>query len=406
MRLKRLILFFLSAFAAPLFSLAINDSIPSGFKLKPEWRVGATIGADYVIGTDDFLRGANVEGANIDASFNGNLNAGFAFNPQTREGMLYKGVYQGVGLGMRTFFHKSLMGNPGSAYVFQGAPFANFGSKWHLGYEWKFGVAFGWHHTDDDPIVISSVISTAVTAHMGVAIKLQYDLSDNFILSAAIEGTHFSNGNTSWRNAGLNSVGASLGVAYVINPQKTSFSTPIALAEEADRKRWFYDIMVFGAFRKRVVILPSSIYTDNLYRKDVITPGRYPVIGMQFAPSIVLNRWVAVGPALDVQWDKSADLSEYWIPKPVEEGLYFSHVPFGKQISVGLSAHAELTAPIFSVNAGIGYNIVNPKGDRAFYQSLTIKTFVTRNIYLNIGYRLGAFKDPNHLMLGVGYRFL
>lgn len=394
---------FCSFFSIITIPVLANDSIPSGFSVKPQWEIGVNMASDYVFGTDSYLRGTNIEGENIDASLSGALRAGFTFNSGSREGMLYKGLYQGVGLGIRTFFHKSLLGTPGSAYVFQGAPFAHFGNKVHLGYEWKFGVAFGWHHTGYESWDNTSVISTAVTAHMGVALKLQYDLSDHFILSLGLEGTHFSNGNTSWRNAGLNSGGISIGASYVINPQPAK-KAPEELKEEADRKRWFYDIMAFGAWRKRVFYLPECSYTQHLDRLDAVAPGTYPVFGVQFAPSISLNRWVAVGPALDVQWDKSADMSRHWIEKPIGEGYSFSHIPFGNQISVGLSAHAELTAPIFSVNAGIGYNIVNPKGDKAFYQSLTVKTFVTKHIYLNVGYRLGAFKAPNHLMLGVGYR--
>lgn len=84
--------------------------------------------------------------------------------------------------------------------------------------------------------------------------------------------------------------------------------------------------------------------------------------------------------------------------------IRFRRPPFGKQISIGLSAHAELTMPVFSVNAGMGYDIINPKGNKAFYQSLAVKTFVSRNIYLNVGYRLGSFKDPQNLMLGIGVR--
>ena len=61
-------------------------------------------------------------------------------------------------------------------------------------------------------------------------------------------------------------------------------------------------------------------------------------------------------------------------------------------------------SPIFSVNAGVGYDFVNPKGDKRFYQSLALKTFVTDKLYLNVGYRLGDFKDPQNLMLGLGLR--
>ncbi len=88
-----------------------------------------------------------------------------------------------------------------------------------------------------------------------------------------------------------------------------------------------------------------------------------------------------------------------------DEYLKFERQPLGKQISLGISAHAELTMPIFSVNAGIGYEIINPVGYNRFYQSLTLKTFLTRHVYLNVGYRLGDFKNPQNLMLGIGVRF-
>ncbi len=396
-----------SLFSPSVYSVGITtpDSIPSGFHSKPEWSVGTELEGDYVIPTDVFFTGANVEGRNISGSLGGAVRGAFRFNPDSREGMLYPDLYQGVGLGIKTFFRKKLIGNPGMFYVLQGAPFHHFSSRLSLGYEWKFGIAFGWHHTDNEIMETASTISTAVTAHMGVALKLNYTLSPRWLLSLGIEGTHHSNGNTSWRNGGLNAAGLSVGASYILNPLGNPQAPPEELIEEADKKRWFYDIMIFGAWRQRVFYLPeNSIYTEGLERFDAMAPGKFPVFGVQFAPAISLNRWVAVGPALDMQWDKSANLSNHWIEGPIDDGYYFSHIPVKEQISVGISAHAELTTPIFAINAGIGCNIINPKGDKAFYQSLTVKTFVTDNIYLNVGYRLGEFKDPHNLMLGIGYR--
>ena len=40
-----------------------------------------------------------------------------------------------------------------------------------------------------------------------------------------------------------------------------------------------------------------------------------------------------------------------------------------------------------------------------FYQILALKTYVTRHLFLHVGYQLSKFKDPNNLMLGIGYRF-
>ena len=117
-----------------------------------------------------------------------------------------------------------------------------------------------------------------------------------------------------------------------------------------------------------------------------------------------LNRWVAIGAALDVQWDESAGLAPYWIEGSSDENIKFERPPFMKQVSAGLSAHAELTVPIFSVNAGLGYDVLSPRGNNRFYQSLTLKTFVTDKLFLHVGYRLGDFKEPQNLMLGLGVR--
>ncbi len=111
-----------------------------------------------------------------------------------------------------------------------------------------------------------------------------------------------------------------------------------------------------------------------------------------------------MGPSLDMQWDESSNLEPYWVEGTMGADTKFERPPFSKQLSIGLSAHAELIMPIFSVNAGIGYGLVTPKGEKRFYQSLALKTFLTEKIFINVGYRLGGFKDPQNLMLGMGIR--
>ncbi len=375
----------------------VADNIPSGFSRPLSWRVGAELSGGMVPGTNSFLRGDNVDNQNINSTLSGDIRADFSFNPSTREGLLYKGLYQGIGLGMNTFFANGLLGNPMSAYVYQGAPIVHFSDRLWLGYEWQFGAAFGWKYYDQDSAPDNAVVSTPVTAHMGLGIKLNYRLSDRWQLTAGVNARHYSNGNTSWPNAGLNSLGASVGVAYVINPQKSTTTTDAALEEAADRGRWFYDVVAYVAYRRRVAFIGEPAEPE-------LCPGKFGVAGVLFSPMRKLNRWAAVGPGLCLQWDESADLSTYWVNGTWGDELKFHRPPFVKQISVGLSAHAELTMPIFAVNIGMGYNVVNPKGDRAFYQSLTLKAFVLKNLYFNVGYRLGSFKEPQNLMLGLGFR--
>lgn len=376
----------------------IGDTVPSAFSRNLQWRIGAEINPAWVPATNGFLKGNNPELKKINSGLSGDLRADFSFNPSTREGMLYKDLYQGIGVGVNSFFSNFLLGTPVSTYVYQGAPIKHFSNKLWLGYEWQFGAAFGWKHFNQETAENNAAVSTSVTAHMGLGLKLHYKISDRWQVSAGILANHYSNGNTSWPNAGVNSVGATIGIAYVINPQKgNELPSDNAMTEEADKGKWLYDIIAYGAVRKRVVSVGNP-------PEPQLCPGKFAIAGVQFSPLRKLNRWVAAGPSLDLQWDESAGLSPYWVDGSSGDLIKFRRPPFGKQISVGVSALAELTMPIFSVNAGIGYDIINPEGDKAFYQSLTLKTFVSRNVSLNVGYRLGSFKDPQNLMLGIGVR--
>lgn len=405
---KKLINIYCVAVAVLSASLTAHaDTIPSAFSRPLEWRMGAELTASGVPGSNSFLRGENPENKRISARLAADIRADFSFNPSTREGMLYPGLYQGIGLGVNTFFSNSLLGTPVSAYVYQGAPIVSISDRLWLGYEWQFGAAFGWKHFEDkvddsDNNVIpntenNNAVSTSVTAHMGLGLKLHYTLSDRWHMSFGVTVHHNSNGNTSWPNAGVNSIGASVGIAYVLNPQEKTHASDTELEREADRHRWLYDIVAYGAWRKRVV-------TVGYNEEPQLCPGRFGVIGAQFSPMLRLNRWVAVGPSLDMQWNEGAALAGYWVEGSYKENILFERPPFGKQLSMGLSAHAELTMPIFSVNAGLGYDFLSPEGEKRFYQSLTLKTFVTEKLFLNVGYRLGSFKDPQNLMLGVGVR--
>lgn len=387
------------------------DTVPSAFSRPVQWRIGAEISSAFVPGTSSYLEGNNPADKPIDAGLSGSIRADFSFSPATREGILYRGAYQGIGISLGSYVDDGVLGTPVSAFVYQGAPIARFSNRLWLGYEWQFGAAFGWKHSNEEVAENNAVVSTAVTAHMGLGVKLHYRLSDKWQMSVGIGANHYSNGNTSWPNAGVNTIGASIGIARVINPDNDDFVAGAVsgnvksasgneyseLKKEADHHRWLYDIMVFGAWRKRIVNVGEPVESE-------LIPGRFGILGIQLSPMYRLDRRFAVGPALDVQWDESAGLTPYWVDGSYDDNIKFERPPLGKQLSVGVSGHAELTMPIFTINAGLGYDIVCPNGNKHFYQSLALKTFLTKKLYLNVGYRLGGFKEPQNLMLGFGVR--
>lgn len=222
---------------AALIATAANDSIPSGFSRPLNWRVGVEAAGAFVPGTNDFLRGDNPERKNVSASLSGAVRADFTFGHGTKERLVYKDVYQGVALGAESYFANSLLGTPVEAYVYQGAPIMRLGSRLNLAYEWRFGAALGWKHYEKGMSDDNEVIGTSTTAMMGVGLKINYAISHRWHLSAGLQAVHFSNGNTSWPNSGVNTVGASISVSYLLSPVVERHSGDASAIEaEADRK--------------------------------------------------------------------------------------------------------------------------------------------------------------------------
>ena len=362
------------------------------------WRIGAEVAGGWVPATNRYLKGDNPVGSRVNASLSGTVRADFSYGAGTRRGMLYPGLYQGIGVSVNSFMARKLLGTPVSVYVYQGAPIRRFSDRLWLGYEWKFGAAMGWRHfdvdasPDDDNL---AVVSTSVTAQLALGLRLHCALADRWVMSLGVDITHYSNGNTSWPNSGVNTAGMTLGVAYTIGAPQPRLSPDAEMVREADRRHWMYDVTLYGAVRRRVVCIDDE---------KILCPGRYAVAGLMVAPMYRLNRSVAVGGSLDMQWDESAALAGYHVEGSYGDGLSFYRPPFIKQLNIGVSAHAQLIMPIFTVDVGMGMNMLNPKSEKRFYQMLTLKTFVTDRIYINTGYRLGAFKKQENLMIGMGVR--
>ena len=95
----------------------------------------------------------------------------------------------------------------------------------------------------------------------------------------------------------------------------------------------------------------------------------------------------------------------YWVEGTYGEEVKFYRPPFFHQVSWGLSARGELVMPIFSINAGMGYNLFGNTDAKNFYQVLALKIHLARSFFLHVGYQLNSFKNPNNLMIGFGYRF-
>lgn len=371
-----------------------------GGKLKAQivekHRIGLDIRPGYVVPTNSFLEGDNLQQKIIEQSLSMHLKYAFQFSKDSNLGRMYPHAYQGIGVSYNTFYCPAELGNPVTVYAFQGAPIVRLSSRLSFDYEWNFGASFGWKKYDEQYNPQNEVIGSKINAYINLGFLLNWQFHPQWKLAAGVDFTHFSNGNTHYPNGGLNIIGGRVGIVR-------TFGDTDNASEGIVPKRLFikphvsYDLVLYGATRKR------GFVKDNV---PSLVPGSFGIAGLNFAPMYNFNNYFRAGLSMDAQYDESANIKDYKLEGSYSDDLKFHRPPFREQFAVGLSLRAELVMPIFSINAGFGRNLIGSGEDaKGFYQILALKTYVTRHLFLHVGYQLREFKDPNNLMLGVGYRF-
>lgn len=371
-----------------------KDTIP--FAQGIIHRIGIEGRPGCIFQTNSFLEGENNAWRPMKRTFSAHLKYSFQFRPDTYTSYIYGGVYQGVGGGYYSFGNREELGNPFALYLFQGARIARFTPRVSLNYEWNFGVSAGWKPYDIDYNYYNKIIGSKVNAYINLNFYLNWMLSRQFDLTTGFTLNHFSNGNTKFPNAGLNTAGFKLGLVYNFNREEPTYSgssfKPII---PRFRRHVSYDLVLFGSWRRKGVAFED---------KQIPSPSPYPVLGFNFNPMYNLSYRFRAGASLDGVYDGSANV--YTTDYIVGTDQEFFKPALYKQLALGISGRAEYVMPYFTVGVGLGTNVLHAGGDlEAFYQILALKIEVTRNSFIHIGYSLHDFHEPNFLMLGIGFRF-
>ena len=363
--------------------------------------IGIDLKPGYVFPTHEFFKGSNHAGQRINATLSGHLKYGFKFANNTYLGKEYPHAIQGIGIAYNTFFNSSELGNPVNVYLFQTSRIASIAPNLSFDYEWNFGAAFGWKQYDEEKNPYNLVVGSKMNAYINLGFLLNWQITSNTHLRGGVGVTHYSNGNTSYPNSGVNTMEASIGVARSFGNNRENRFSYFSSRNHALNSYITYDLIVYGATRTK------GIFPED--QNPMLVPGSFGIAGLNFNPLYHFGNYFRAGVSLDLQYDESANIGKHiansYIPSEPGE-LKFYRPPFREQFSAGLSLRGEIVMPIFSINLGIGKNFLC-KGDdtNSFYQTFVLKTHLTRNIFLHTGYQLYRFKEPNNLMLGLGYRF-
>lgn len=367
-----------------------TDSIPPNTTSKTIHRIEVQAVPSAIFHTNSFLEGDNNEMRTMNHDQTYKLNYAFQKPHNQVEAHIYNDNYQGIGLAWHHL--NPQLGNPVTAYIFQGARIANLSHRLSLNYEWNLGLTFGWRPYDEESNPENRVIGSKVTAYINAEAYLAYRLSKQFDVNLGVALSHFSNGNTSLPNAGLNTIGARVGLAYYVNREEPAGRRRMPIPPF--KKHVSYDLLFYGAWCK------IGFYADD---GPWILPEKFGVYGFSFSPLYNLNHWFAAGLALDGVYNRSANLDTDELYNDQNQLLL---PPARRQMALGLSGHAEFIMPYFTINLGLGKNIVNDGGSfSGIYETVALKIGVTRHAFINIGYSLRDFKSPNHLMIGAGIRF-
>lgn len=359
-------------------------------------QISSEIRPAYILPTNIFLRGENARNAPIRYSFSGHLKYAFRFQPDTYIDRIYGSPIQGVGLAWYTFGARQEIGDPVALYVFQGGRIAQLNRWLSLHYEWNFGLSLGWHPHGFFTNPYNRSIGSDMNAYLHTQFYFKWALASQVDLQTGIGLTHFSNGNTKYPNAGLNTACLKIGVTYRFGDKRSSaFLPPLLLPPPFFPRHVSYDVVLFGSWRRKGVILGES---------QIASPKAYPVVGFNFTPLYNFGYRFRAGLSFDGVYDGSANVyAEDYI---IGTETPFYTPPVRRQLALGLSGRAEFVMPYFTIGLGIGRNLLySGKDMRGWYQVLALKIEITRSSFLHIGYTLKDFHNPNYLMLGLGFRF-
>ena len=223
----------------------------------------------YIFPTNSFLKRENENHNYIRNTSSIHLKYAFKLRPGNCEERIYNGAYQGIGIARYDFGNKEELGSPTAFYLFQGARIAQLSSPLSVNYEWNFGISSGWHPYNFQYNHFNKIIGSEVNAYLNINFYLNWKLSHKLDLVSGITFSHFSNGNTKFPNAGLNSSDLKIGLIYNFNRNQNTQNIPTYANPIPQFPRHIsYDLTMTFFFR----YIPQIIQNGYLY---IATPPLY-----------------------------------------------------------------------------------------------------------------------------------
>jgi hypothetical protein len=321
-----------------------------------------------------------------------------ASNGSTWKDIAYNMPFFGVGFYMPFFADNPGLGNPFSIYVFRGNTLAQFTDHLGLILELNLGLSMNWNPHDifDNPN--NEAIGSSSNAHVGLRLLLDYNFAKHFDLKFGIDLNHFSNGNIRMPNKGVNIGALSLSLAYNFNPANKGFVLrnsdlrPPEIPFHINHEMQFIFSNRQTMFDREGTNLTSA-YVDR----------NFTVLGLAYSPTFAKGYKYRWGPSIQFIYDESSNVKGHLN----DDGHVVVQIAdFSDRLSLGLGLRGEISMPVVSIFATLGYNVLhNHHFDNPFYQTIGVKAYLKDNLFASFGINAMQFTVAKFLSWGLGYTF-
>ncbi len=393
---KRLYICLLSGLIG--FSLYANNSDNDSIKPKLPHFLVFNASDGFVFPTNDFVAGEH----RIPHYTSVSLKYGITSTGDDWKDYAYGMPYGGIGIYMANFYRDHDLGTPFSVYFFQGAQLKKIERNLSINYEWNLGGSFNWKYYDpfDNPNNIA--LGSSVNIHAAANLYLKWRLSKKLDIHGGASFTHFSNGAYTLPNKGLNMLSGFVELAYYFNRENDDYRMNGKMSPPPFEKRIAHDFSILLSSRN------ARIDTVGTGLPDEYTNRKFKVIGMSYSHLFQNSYKYKWGPSIEMVYDESAGIRA-WRQEHPESGKTYDRIRLGKvkeRFSVGLSLKGEISMPVYSIFAHMGYDIIHGnKQDKRLYQILGVKVYLKENLFGTFGIRATNFGKAQYLYWNLGYTF-
>ena len=322
-------------------------------------------------------------------------------NPVVEFGLLY-GNFSNINIQGPTTPYRGKVGHEIAVYAGLRYSFWRVG-KWSMGTDLQNGIAYFSERFDENTNRDNWLIGSPLSVFIIAGLYLQYQFSEDWLLSLGADFKHVSNGTLARPNLGINTGGPFLMLAYMPEYKRNKCNQRSAVSFQEDNsfhsKRGFYLEVSAG--------IAGSTLTEQF---QTFQKNHYTVYGSFLTQAALMYRSSALfasGVEIDYRYANYAPRLRYY-----DELAGYDYNKYSKNV-FGVGAQIEVFYHNISLQGGVGIYLYRKlghttKSNGKSYQTVGLRyNFPFSGNRLFIGYNVKAhnFSKADAMQIHIGYRF-